>query len=308
LNAVAGIVSGLCYAIVFIAMCAKLVYLRGPERVSMTWVVAGYAVCVGSNQALLGLVNFAVPDWMDYPLLFTSAAFPLSVAYAVVRHRAFALGFVANRVLVYGFFGAAIGVLFAALDWILSTKLALTSLWIGIDLAAALGLGMVLQAQHNRAVRTIDRFFLPQRHAVAVSLDRIRDAMQSELREPDENLASDVAGALDLTSVAFFRRVRDGGFVRQSACGWPDGSAWHVLPSDTLCRTLNDSKIVTLLHVETLEFAVPGAAARPALAIALRRRGLVEGAVLVGPRTTGAVLDDDEARGVAEIFGTLVAT
>jgi len=237
------------------------------------------------------------------------ASFPLGVGYAVVWHRAFALGFVTNRVLVYGFFAATLGMLFVFVDWLASTRLTYGSLGVGLALGAAFGAGLLMQSQYRRAIRLVDRIFLPQRYAAGIELDRIREAVRSGVRSTDERVASDVADALELASVAVFERMSDGGFLREASCGWPDGAAWHVLPQDDLCRTLTRGPgLVRLGEGDARDISLPAAAARPQLAISIRRRGHIERAILIGSRRNGTTtLDGDEVRGLAAVFAQTAA-
>jgi hypothetical protein len=212
-------------------------------------------------------------------------------------------------VLVYGFFAATLGMLFAFVDWLASSQLTYGSLGIAIALGAAFATGLLMQAQYRRTIRLVDRIFLPRRYAAGIELDRIREAVRSGLRGTDERVASDVAEALGLASVAVFGRTSDGGFVREVSCGWSDGAAWHVLPQDDLCRTLTrGTGLVRLSESDARDLSLPAAAARPQIAIAVRRRGRIECAILIGSRRSGSTtLDGDEVRGLAAVFAETVS-
>jgi drug/metabolite transporter (DMT)-like permease len=243
LNPFAGGIVACLAAAVLIALFVKLLRLHGSERASMAWVLAGYAGCnAGIATWYLVFPHSHPGTLLRYAIVALNtlglASFPLFVAYAIVWYRAFALGFITNRVLVYGFFAATIGMMFGSIDWLVSSELTFRSPGIGLGLGAAFAAGLLMQSQYRRAIRLVDRIFLPQRYATGVQLDRIRDAVHSGLRRTDEGVAADVAGALGLASVAVFGRTSDGGFVREVSCGWSDGAAWHVLPHDDLCRTL----------------------------------------------------------------------
>jgi hypothetical protein len=307
-----GIVYGI-KAAVLIALFVKMIRSRGAERASMAWVFAGYA----AFTAAIATWNFVLPHAGAGTFLhdavftfntFGLAALPFFVAYAVVWHRAFGMGFITNRVLVYGFFIATLGMFFGIIDWLVSAELAFRSLGIGIALGAAFAAGLVMQSQYRRAIQLVDRIFLPQRYAAGVQLDRIREALRSGARHTDERFASDVADALGLASVAVFGRTGDGGFVREVSCGWSDADAWHVLPGDVLCRKLTRRPgLVRLTESDAGGIALPAATARPQMAIAVRRRGRIERAILIGSRRSGASLDGDEVRGLAAVFAGAAA-
>jgi hypothetical protein len=276
------------------------------------WVFAGFVGCVGGFMTYMLLTENAQPASLLRDVLAAVntlglASFPLGVGYAVVWHRAFALGFVTNRVLVYGFFAATLGMLFVFVDWLASTRLTYGSL--GIALGAAFGAGLLMQSQRRRAIRLVDRIFLPQRYAACIELDRIGEAVRSGVRSTDERVAADVADALGLASVAVFERTSDGGFLREASCGWPDGAAWHVLPQDDLCRTLTRGPgLVRISEGDCRDISLPAAAARPQFAISIRRRGHIERAILIGSRRNGTTtLDGDEVRGLAAVFAQTAA-
>jgi hypothetical protein len=304
----------LLVAAALVAFLVKLIRLRGSGRASVAWMFAGFAGFAAGVAAYAELLTYARPGSLEagtFAVLdtFGLASFPLFIGYAIVWHRAFATGFVTNRVLVYGFFAATLGMLFAFVDWLASTRLTYGSLGAGLALGAAFGAGLLMQSQYRLAIRLVDRIFLPQRYAAGIELDRIREAVRSGVRSTDERIAADVADALGLASVAVFERTGDGGFVRDVSCGWPDGAAWHVLPQDDLCRTLTRGPgLVRLSEGDARDVPLPAAAARPQLAISVRRRGRIERAILIGSRRSGTTtLDGDEVRGLAAVFAESAA-
>lgn len=302
---------------VLVALFVKLKRLRGRDRTSMGWVLVGYVGCNASFATWYGFWNTVLDPTLSaslrYPLIALNAvglaSFPLCVAYAIVWHRAFALGFITNRVLVYGFFASAIGTLFGIVDWLVSAELAHRNLGFGIALGAAFAAGFFVSSQHRRAIRLVDRFFLPERYAASVELDRIREAVRSGVESEGGQLVSDVAEALGLTSVAVFGRTSDGGFMREMSCGWSDGAEWHLLPGEELCRKLaRGPTLVRLTDSDVGDIALPVAAARPHMAIAVRRRDRIERAILTGSRRTGTTLDGDSLRGLAALFAETTST
>ena len=142
---------------------------------------------------------------------------------------------------------------------------------------------------------------------VNVRRDRIRESVGRAAAATHEAVAAEVAEALDLASVAVFRRAEDGGFVRQAASGWAEGTAWHLLPDDALARMLvSGTKVVALPEFDAQGVTLPIAAARPLAAIPVRRRGRVEGAILVGPHRNGSGVDRDEMHGLAALFNDVL--
>jgi hypothetical protein len=243
------------------------------------------------------LVNVArtylpLPQWVGLISDLAPITIPLTAAYTVVRHQALNLGYFANRLLFLGMLATIVTLLIWTLDLLVSRHLANTRVEISIYLALALGAGSLIQTSRVRVVRAIDRVLFRQRYSAAVTLDRIRSIALFEGSVGAERVAVEIAQGLDLASLALFRR---------------SGTAWHLLPTDELARSLHGGGRQILLARETFDdVALPTASARPSVALPLKRAGRIEGAVLIGTRTSGAPLDRDEARGIADIFTQLV--
>ena len=122
----------------------------------------------------------------------------------------------------------------------------------------------------------------PHRYEAGVALDRICERLQGT--NDSERVTGEVTVALGLASVAVFERAKDGGFVRNAACGWPHGTAWHLLPGDTVTRSLDEdgATIVALPYDIANDPDFPQAHARPRVALTIRRGGRIERAVFVG--------------------------
>ena len=162
--------SGIVYplrAAVLVALFVKLKGLRGRERASTAWVAVGFVGCIACIATWGGFWGTVLdPTRLTASLRYALvaiyalglASFPLCVAYAIVWHRAFALGFVTNRVLVYGFFAATTGVLFGIVDWLVSAELTHQNLGLIFALGAAFAAGLLAPSQHRRAIRLCGPF------------------------------------------------------------------------------------------------------------------------------------------------------
>jgi hypothetical protein len=294
------------YVLVFPILCFNL--LRAENRSSsrsFRWVAAGYAVGIVLGSGIMGYVvqnyAFATSPWLFVVREALMLAFPVSVAYAIIRHRAFGLGYLTNRTLVYAMFsGAAVSTIVIGI-WTASAELT-SAIGIALAMFVAALVGMTLQASRRYVVRFVDRVFLRRRHQVAVALDNLRSALRGSSDARD--LTADVAETLGLSSLAVFSRTPDGGFVRKAAVGWPPGSTWHLLPGEALTRLLDEGAALVPIAYESNddEPALPSADARPRHALTLRRGDRVERAILVGPQRTGTIIDRDAMRSLQRLF------
>jgi hypothetical protein len=303
-----GVTEGIGVA-VLATLCWKL--FRSKAR-SQWRGVRSVVVCYGVSIVLAWntlpyLLNYVPNDWnwsywwCTFAQRLFMLAFPASIMYAVLRHRAFGLGYLANLFLVYGTYAVAVGSTIVVGVWTVSNVTS-TAVGIGIAMFVALLAGMTLRSSHGSVVRFVDRVFLRHRYEAALSLDALRDTLRGS--SDARHLTDEVATTLGLASLAIFSRTADGGFVRKAAFGWPPGSAWHLLPEERLTRTLDDdgAAIVRVPDDRDDEPALPADDARPQFALAVRRGDRIEQAILVGPQRNGASLDRDAMRSLRGVF------
>lgn len=291
------------YVAVLVALCMKLRKKNRFPRGRFGWIVAGYGVGIVVGRVALSDVLLALNAdsyFTAFTQLVLMLALPASVAYSLIRHRSFGLGYLTNRTLVFSSLTIAVASTFLIGVWATSTQLPST-IGIGTAMFVALLAGMFFQAHRRRAIRFVDRIFLPQRYEAGVSLDRIRETLRGT--NDAKRVAGEVARTLGLASVAVFERTSDGGFVRNAANGWPDGTAWHLLPGERLTRSLaRGAAIVNLPDELPADCAFPSAHACPRIALTIRRGGRVERAIFVGPYRDGARLDRDAILSMHSVF------
>ncbi len=285
---------------------------RGVDRKRVGWIIAGFAAAFAAK----GGADFSdiygplfVPDissWQQFVPEVFQVAIPLTVAYAVVRHQALNVGFVANRTLVYGLFLCVGFTAFALLDVLATKRFAHNQFEIGLDVAVALAIGLSFQFFHPRAIRLIDRVFLPERYQAAIALDKLRTTLglvRGDDRMPNRAVET-VAKELMLSSLAIFKKVPDGGYVRYAAAGWPKGTAWHVFPGEPLSRSFAAGKrVVAIDGANAPEVHFPPEPDRPRLGIALSPQTPTERLILVGAHVNGRRPDRDEVRRIASLLG-----
>ena len=286
---------------------------RGVDRKRVGWIIAGFTAAFAAR----GGADFSdiygplfipgISSWQQFVPEVFQVAIPLTVAYAVVRHQALNVGFVANRTLVYGLFLCVGFAAFALLDVLATKRFAHNQFEIGLDVAVALAIGLSFQFVHPRAIRVIDRVFLPERYHAAIALDKLRATLgliRNDDRMPNRAVET-VAKELMLSSLAIFKKVPDGGYVRYVAAGWPKGTAWHIFPGEPLSRSFAARAGVVAIDGASAEVNFPPEPGRPKLGIALSAQTGTERLILVGAHVNGRRPDRDEVRGIASLVREL---
>ncbi len=304
-------ISDTACALGVLALIAAFWRERGVERNRVGWIIAGFALAFGarSGQSFSDLYGPlfipAISSWQQFVPLILQGAIPLTVAYAVVRHRAFDVGFVANRTLVYGLFLCAGFAAFALLDVLATKRFANNQFEIGIDVAMALAIGLSFRIVDPRAVRLIDRIFLPERYHAAVALEKLRATLRLGRRDnASANRAIEtVAKELLLSSLAVFKRAPDGGFVRYAAVGWPKGTAWHIFAGDSLVQSFGArARVRTITEENTAQLGLPPEPARPTVGMSSSAQTAGASLILVGAHLNGRRPDREEVRGIASLL------
>jgi hypothetical protein len=293
------------FTLVFVTLLIKWKRADEAQRPSLRLMLLGQGVgSLGEICVDMAAEYLALPTlWFTLLTDTLPIVVPICAAYAIVRHHALNLGFVANRILLFGLLAIFCTTAFLTIDFGISAGIASPRASFGICMALALAAGLGIQASYRRLVVAIDRIFFRQRYSAAMTRERIQATVARDGSIAHEQTAAELAHGLDLSSIALFRRSADGGFIRETAVGWPTGTAWHLLPTDELARSLHSAQRQIRLNKELFaDVPLPAATARPTIALPLKRAGRIEGAILIGQRASDAFLDRDEARGIAELF------
>ncbi len=310
------VILGATYVLGLVALTATFLGERGTERSRVAWILGGLAVGFGALQTARFLdqadsiwtgASFpsSVSPWLQVSFEILPVAIPLSVAYAVIRHHALNVGFIANRTLVYGLSLCVGFAVLALLDFLTTKAFANNEFEVGLDIAAALAIGISLQFLHPRAVRLIDRVFLPDRYRAAIELDKLRTALAFvRAGEDAPNRAVEaVAGELMLASLALFRRL-PGWWVRAIRfCRLAPGvglarfrgrSLTAILATTARVKSI-DGRDIALLNA-------PPEPARPKLGMALSSQSASASLMLVGAHANGRLPDRDEVRSISSLL------
>ncbi|MBV8461063.1 MAG: helix-turn-helix domain-containing protein [Candidatus Eremiobacteraeota bacterium] len=273
------------------------------ERYRIKWVLFGVTLL------FIGIVVAAVQfqlqanGWQYAAAESLIVAFPLSVAYAVIRHRVIDIRFVVNRALVLGLIAAAIGVIVVVLDWLFSTKFANSRLQTAVYAGIALLVGMSVNTARQRISVIVDRLFFRHWYRTEMQSTALGDLIHRATSRTDlyELLTAGIANAYSLASIALLERLADGGLVRVAAQGWPTGTLWHVLPDDVVAKRVGSLRLTNLDAINWTEQALPAGAARPSVMISIAVGKLVPAILLCGAHENGTALDPDEIRSIRRL-------
>lgn len=291
------------YMVCAAALLATYLHTRGQDRQRIKWVVAGLAV--GYAAALVGAVGSiarSAPEWVQSGYEHALNIFvPLTVAYAVLRHRVLDVNFVISRALVYGTLTTFLVAVFALIDWLLGKVLAQTQLALVTEIAAAVALGFWLNGLHRRVDYVIDRVLFRRRHLAERRLARVAAGLPHAVSPDavDDMLVAEPADALSLASAALFRRNGEGHFVREAAVGWPQDSAGAFHPNDALVLHIQGERgALRVRDVRRTRTDLPAQAATPILAVPIMVRHQLVAIALYGAHSGGEDLDPDEERAI----------
>lgn len=294
------------YACALAAIFSYYVQARGNERIRTRWAMSG--VLGGSALYVFGLTTWPLQWFPAVPWeLFSAAAtafIAIALAYAIVRHRVFDIGFVANRALVFFIIAAVAAGVLAGIETFIADAVPY-GLHVAATVAAAFGLGYATAKSYGLLVTLVDRAMFPRRYRTAVRLHELRLAVeaQNDRSEIMRMLIGGVCKALGLASAAVFRASPDGGFIREYAVGWPSGSMWHLLSTDRIVRNTPPTvdKPLRVRDQWPLGVVVPQGFARPILCCAIGNHGRRAALFLYSAHTDGSEIDRDEARGLMKL-------
>jgi hypothetical protein len=293
---------GLVFLLSIFAIIQTYIHGAPQNRPRIQWVVVGLAFGVVINYiadllAFSSILPFAAPRWFQSLLLVFNVTLPLTVAYAVVRHRVFELSFVVSRAIVYAVLTSLIVALFSLIEWLVGRELAAVKLARFIELGVAVGISFWVNALEKRVEKVVDGVFFRRRREAMRRLERDANAVYraNEPSTVDDYLTNEAATALSLSSAALFRRSDGSAFRRVVASGWPPGATESIDHDDKLVLTLESEwQPLRVAEIGWHHAAVPGGNQAPVLAVPLMTRQSVAAFVLYGPHANGADIDPEE--------------
>ncbi len=284
--------------------CLLATYLQQPQqRQRIKWVIAGLIVG-GASAAIASFltprfpnVNFSQTSFHPDFLYVLTMVIPLTVIYAIMRHRVIDVNFVISRAVAYGILTSLCVIVFALIDWFFVRKLVATNLGLIAEILVAIGLGFWLNSLHRRIDTLTDRIFFRRRYLAELQLARIARALPYATSQAavDDFLVTDVAQALDLASAACFVEMEDGSFRLRKSLGWPDDAQKTLGPNDKLVLHLQSLR--EPLRVAEIRWSIhrmPTDAAYPSVALPINVRNELVAFTLYGVHQNNADLDPDE--------------
>ncbi len=307
------------YVAVF-ALFLRTYITQRMDRPRMRWVMLG---------ALTGLLCFifaeiytqtsmldnlpTIPQWLWQTLYAANVLFPLTVAYAILRHRVINIRLVLNRsvVAIFGFILVLIA--FAVLDLAFHTRVEHVP---GIALVGAIVFGFV----HERLRGTMDimnwlfyrKWYIAERN---LKREMERLSQTTEIEAVNRSLTDTPANELNLTAAVLFERKSDGSFHRAHATpSWPGKLLGVINAQHPLIASLKDRPMVLADRYWKKPAPPPYPVQMPILAVPVVIGRALSRIALFGPHTNGETFDRDElniirklARAASLAYATLEA-
>ena len=285
---------------------------KGSEKQRMRWIIVGFAVSLTGVFVSWMLIFYSKsPFWVFDTLFLTSVLVPLTIGYAVIKHRVIDVSFVVNRALVYGTLTTLLVGMFSVIDWFFVDYLRLARLGTIAEVAAVVGFGLWFKGLHMRVDSFIDATFFRQRHAAERQLARNAAALPfaTTTQIVATALVKEPVRALGLASAALFRRNKDGVYVREELEGWSAADIQRLDDSDGhfLMLLQAENGPVSLYDHPWRAHGVPSGPAYPVLALPIIVRRELVAIVLYGAHIHGEPLDPDEIKAIAGLASAAAA-
>jgi hypothetical protein len=237
------------------------------------------------------------PEWFLHTLYMVNAVLPISVAYAVIRHRVIAVRFFVNRGIVVA--GCTIGAIatieffHGRLSHALHEQHIMSAGVVGIDTVVA----FVIASMHEKIGKVVDPVLFPKWRATKRQVECAMEKLELATSYSDVHslLIGEIVAALDLSSAAIFRQAEDGAYVRDMAAGWGEGTATRIESDEPLVVKLSSvSAPIPVDRTHALREGSPAGLESPNWAIPIIVRKQLVAFGLVSGHRTGDALNPDE--------------
>jgi len=291
-------------ALAALALAVAYVTSRGEARQRMRWIFWGlfpYSVGV----ALMNIINWNPPIAALFPsgvLLVMGSFFrslqlalPAALFYGVLLRRVVDIGFVFNRVAVYGALSALLVAIFVLLEYGISHFFLETgrAASLAVQVVVALLIGLSARYLHRVVERVVDRVLFAKRHADERALRRL--AREAEAYTSENSLLDRTIETLrehcDATGVAIYLIRSDA--ARPARATSPEFPATVDLDDELLVSLRRWKEPVDTHGVRT---ALPDGIVFP-----LSARGRLVGALACLTKRDASAFDPDERESLSEV-------
>jgi hypothetical protein len=245
----------------------------------------------------------AVPRWLSEIIGIAVVIMPISVMYAVLKHRVLDINFVLNRALAYGILSIFVIAFVSLLDWTAGHLLSEGRFATGIELLATIGIGFLLDRINHAVQNVVEAVFFRGRRAAEDYLRRVARALPYATEESavTEGLVQTPVDALQLSAAALYRRSSSGkrfegiGTSSETTVAPPGFDGNHLL-----VRMLESGE--ERVWLEELRGHLDREQAQHyVLAVPVTVRHELVSFVLYGPHRNGSQLDPEEVELLEEL-------
>jgi hypothetical protein len=301
------------FGIVVVALGGVLAALQyreasGEDRRRIGWVLVGYGVTITSFVATNAIITAPAlgSSELQVATQLADIALPLTLAYAILRHRVLDVGFALNRTVVYAAVTTVVVVAVSLVDWLAGKLIGETRLALAAEAAVTIALGVALNAMHERIGRFVERVLFRARHTAERRLRNGIEALAFTASDGaiERALTDEVSAALGLRSSALFRLDEETNSFRcVRATGWPQAVA-AIAEDALLVRTLRlRERPFHLADFAIAESVLPTGPTAPIFAVPVADRHALRGFVLYGALLDGTAPDPE----LVDLLGQLGA-
>ena len=227
---------------------------------------------------------FGSSDWMtNLNALTVGVIAPGTLAYAVLRHKLFDLGFAVNRTLVYGTVSAVLLVGIGLTEY--AVKSLLPKVWtqgsVFISAGIAVGVFLIFHRIHHSVEHAIERLFFHKWQVNEAALKRFV-AAAGHMEQPGAlggHFTTELVRFTGGAAVALYARTAEGHYA--SAAG-------ETVDADDLALAAMRAELGPIVPAEI------GSPLKAVLALPMMHQAALAGFILLGPKPTGEDYRPDE--------------
>ncbi len=306
------IVATMLYVLAVAVFAFRYFTERPNERHRLAWVIASFLVGYGGTfaPAICQMIGLSVPANLSTLLFAFNIAVPIAVWYAIFKQRVISVQFFVNKALIFAVL-VVVGVgILALLDWFIARRLAAlfsgtgTATVVAVNAAAVLALGFLMPRLYAPVRDVVDRSFFQRQYRARQSMLQLADGLAhaDSVQTIDEVLVRNVAGDLEIGSVAVFARGEDGTFRREAAKGWGDDHVLERLDTERLAVAFEEARgALRFADPHPVGRRAPAGDGAPAMGIPIFVDGKLSRFVLFSGHPHGLDLDPSETRLLGEV-------